>query len=180
MQKQGKKNLHPGARWIFRFRSYSTLLPIAIFLGFFIIAASLAGSQITGFKALILILPTILLLIILIAIGETYTRMAYNRYLYEFTAHGYKSERGIIWKKYSNIPYERIQNVDIRRGILARLFGFSELIIQTAGDSHHPYMRVKRKGLFARPMAEGHLPGIHMEEAEQIRDFLLKKISRKN
>ena len=92
--------------------------------------------------------------------------MSYNRWFYEFNDDCLKLERGIIWKRYSNVPYERIQNVDIHRGIIARMFGFSSLMIQTAGYS-------------AKANAEGYIPAVEISQAEQIRTFVMKKITRR-
>ena len=77
----------------------------------------------------------------------------------------------MIWKKYVTIPYERIQNVDIHRGLIARLLGLSDLNIQTAGASTMVY-RGRGGGGFG---AEGRLPGISCEIAEQLRDELVKR-----
>jgi len=97
--------------------------------------------------------------------------MAYNRWFYEFTPTNLKLERGIIWKRYSNIPYERVQNIDIHRGILARILGFSTVDIQTAG------FHMVSSG--RRGMSEGHIPALSIDNAEKIREFLMKKIGRK-
>ena len=87
---------------------------------------------------------------------------------------------GIIWKKYSNIPYERIQNIDIRRGILARLFGFSELLIQTAGYSGGGLRYRRRRSIFSAPAhVEGYIPAVPINSAEEIRDFILNKVAKK-
>jgi membrane protein YdbS with pleckstrin-like domain len=96
--------------------------------------------------------------------------MSYNRWFYDFSDEQLRLERGIIWKKYSNIPYERIQNVDITRGVIARICGFSTVMIQTAGFSYSPNKSY---------MAEGYIPGVAKEEAEQIREFVIKKVSKK-
>ena len=101
---------------------------------------------------------------LIIVIAEVYARMAYNRWKYEFTPTNLKIEKGIIWKKYSNIPYERVQNIDIHRGIIARIFGFSTIQIQTAGFSGMPY-------------SEGNIPAVGIEHSEKIREFLMKKIT---
>jgi membrane protein YdbS with pleckstrin-like domain len=161
------EKLHPGARWIFRIRAYSILLFLMIFF-------SIWGW---GFIAVLIgiSLPTILVslivsLVLLVVIGEIYARMAYNRWFYEFAPHNLRLERGIIWKRYSNIPYERIQNVDIHRGILARMLGYSTVDIQTAGF----HMATGRGG-----MSEGHIPAVSKEGAERIREFLMKKIGKR-
>ncbi len=152
--------LHPGVKWLFRLRSYSALLFIFIFLGAFGLSFYLAMS---GSGAILYwLIPSYILLIILIS--EIYAQMAYSRWVYEFTDSGLRLERGIIWKRYSNVPYERIQNVDIHRGIIARMFNFSSILIQTAGYSAAAY-------------SEGYIPGIDTQEAERIRSFVMKKIT---
>ena len=64
----------------------------------------------------------------------------------------------------ATIPYEKIQNVDIHCTFLARILGLSILSIQTAGASALG--------------AEGSLPGITHEVAEQLCDELVKYSQR--
>ena len=157
------EKLHLGVRWVFRFTAYGTLAIINVLIfGFSIIKFNFFGIS------YIFILPIYLLITFII--GEIYARLAYNNWNYEFTKTNLKIEKGIIWKKYSNIPYERVQNVDVQRGILARMLGFSSVNIQTAGYS----------GYHSGPMkSEGHIPAVGMQRAEEIRDFVMKKIGRK-
>jgi uncharacterized membrane protein YdbT with pleckstrin-like domain len=162
-------HLHPGARWQFRIGGYFLFGFLGIFLGIWIIAP-LAGIflSVFGFSSssiiAIFLLSFIGYIIFVILASEIYTRMSYNRWFYEFNEDGLRLERGIIWKRYSNVPYERIQNVDVHRGIIARMFGFSSLLIQTAGYSAHPY-------------AEGYIPAVEMNDAEHIRNFVMRKIT---
>ena len=106
--------------------------------------------------------------------------MSYTRWFYEFTHDGIKIEHGIIWKKYTSIPYERVQNVDINRGIIARIFGFSTVEIETAGQSGMGGAYGFRFGRRGRGQykSEGHLPAIDMNDAEKIREFVMKKIKQ--
>lgn len=99
--------------------------------------------------------------------------MTYNRWFYEIGQDSIRLERGIIWKRYSNVPYERVQNVDITRGIIARMCGFSTLMIQTAG-----YSAPVRSGY--GPSVEGYIPAVSVQEAEKIREHVLKKIKGKS
>jgi putative membrane protein len=163
-----KKQLHSGVRWLFRLRGFlSGFILLAVLFGFSVSAISDGGSI---NLSLILILAVSYVILFLI-IAEIYARMTYNRWFYDFTGEQLRLERGIIWKKYSNIPYERVQNVDITRGIIARLCGFSTVNIQTAGFSYSP----NRVG-----QSEGYIPGVSVKEAEDIREFLMKKISKKS
>jgi uncharacterized membrane protein YdbT with pleckstrin-like domain len=167
-----KKKLHPGARWLFRFRVYGIMIVLLFFLVFIFISSifpALSNSRYSFSLLLqILFLTAAGLIILVLIIAEIYARMAYNRWFYEIGSENARLERGIIWKRYSNIPYERVQNIDINRGIIARIFGFSSLQIQTAGYS----MPMRGYGM----SAEGYIPAINVNEAEQIREFVLKKI----
>jgi membrane protein YdbS with pleckstrin-like domain len=61
--------------------------------------------------------------------------------------------------------------VDITRGIIARLCGFSTVNLQTAGYS--------AVGNGARMSTEGYIPAVPAIEAEKIREFVIKKISKR-
>lgn len=171
-----KKQLHPGARWQFRIRTYVTMIFLAMFAGWMLsfafigLGVLLFGANATQAIIFGIITFIIFYIILAIIIGEVYARMAYNRWFYEFTDEQLRIERGVIWKRYSNIPYERVQNVDITRGIIARIIGFSTVNIQTAGYSYTP------KG---GASTEGYIPAVPIDEAEQIREFIMKKITRK-
>ena len=166
------KQLHPGAKWSFRIGGWFLGIFIIGFVSSFIIGGLvplLMGFGANPVPVILIIIP--ILLILVFVFGEIYARMAYKRWLYEFTKDGLKLERGIIWKRYSNIPYQRVQNVDVHRGILARMLGFSTVEIQTAG-----FHMAGRRGM---PRSEGHIPAVSVDEAEQIREMVMKKISSK-
>jgi|SRR3989338_3696497 len=158
--------LHPGAKWLFRIGLYTSLLILAIFAAVFggTMIGWLVGDPIVGISTWV-----ICIILFVIIVAEIYARLAYRFWLYEFTPDQLKMETGIIWKKYSNVPYARIQNVDIQRGIIARILGFSSVHLQTAG-----YSAPARGG-----GSEGYIPAVSKEEAEKIREFIIKKISKK-
>ncbi|MFH1365075.1 MAG: PH domain-containing protein [archaeon] len=168
-----KKQLHLGAKWLFRVSGFVALLFVVIFFSFFIIPGFIATSQADyGMLNLSSLMGLFVLIFALLLIWiEVYTQMAYNRWFYEFTDNQLRVEKGIIWKRYGNIPYQRVQNVDITRGIIARICGFSSVNIQTAGYS---------VPASARGQSEGYIPAVAFGEAEKIREFLMKKINKKN
>ena len=161
--KENMESLHPGAKWKFRIEIY---LGLIIFLAFFFV------PFIASTKALqaIWIFLSLAIFFFIILIGEIFIRWAYRNWKYEFTKEALKIEKGVIVKRYKSIPYERIQNIDITRGIIARMIGFSTVDIQTAGYSVYP-----AKG--GRGFSEGHIPAVSIARAEQIREFLMKRIS---
>jgi uncharacterized membrane protein YdbT with pleckstrin-like domain len=90
-----------------------------------------------------------------------------KNYSYQLTDDVFVKNYGIIMLRNTSIPYDRIQNINIRRPLSSRIFGLSMLEIQTAGNS----------GVV---LAEGRLPGIDKHEAEVLRDSLLKLAKQSN
>ncbi len=143
----GLQRLDPKAVWFFFLHSYS------LFAFLFIAIGTLS----TG-----IIFAGVVTLLVLVA-HFIWAKLTYHFYLYELTDVGFRKELGVIFKQYVTIPYDRIQNVDIYRGILTRILGLSVLSIQTAGAS-------ATKG-----GAEGKLPAVSQETAEQLRDELIQR-----
>ncbi len=98
---------------------------------------------------------------LLLILSYIWARLSYRFYRYELRDNGFRKESGVIYKSYVTIPYDRIQNVDVYRGILARMLGLSDLHIQTAGAG--------------TMLGEGRLPGLSHEVAEQLRDELINR-----
>ena len=169
--------LHPGAKWIFRLRAYYPLIAIGIFITFWIFPILILFLGVV----IGLTLAVIFYILFVLIVAEIYARMSYNRWLYEIANEEIKIERGIIWKKYTSIPYERVQNVDIHRGIVARIVGFSTVEIETAGQSGfggRGYGFRFGMGKHRQYRSEGHLPAIDINNAEKIREFVMKKIKQ--
>lgn len=161
------KQLHPRAVWVFFFSRIFAWIFIGGFLAvqgavFFSDVGKGAGDFISGS----FIGWFIFIFIILIFIAYIVARLTYHFYKYELTDGEYRAERGIIWKRYISIPYERIQNVDIYRGVISRLLGLSDLQIHTAG---YGAAGASKFG------SEGRLPGISREDAEMLRDELIRR-----
>ncbi len=169
------RTLHPGVRWIFRFNTYSIFITIFFFVGLFGISIFLDGDLLGSLSNIGKAFLTILILIIII--GEIYARLAYQFWKYDFTNTELKIESGIIWKKYKSIPYQRIQNVEIHRGLIARICGFSNIAIHTAGYSAPVHRGIWNLGGSG---AEGGIPSVSIEEGEKIRQFVMNKIGKKS
>jgi len=101
-------------------------------------------------------------LIVLFIFAHGWAVLVQHFYKYEITDDGFRKEYGVIYKKYVTIPYTRIQNIDIHRGIVERFLGLSTIRIQTAGA-----------GGVAR--AEGTLPGLSEMVAIELRDELIAR-----
>lgn len=100
-----------------------------------------------------------IIVILLLILG--YTILWVKLFRYEIAPDEFKKEYGVISKSYTSIPYQRIQNVDIKRSLLQRILGISTLKIQTAGSE------LRR--------SEGFVPGIDKQVAEEVREEILSK-----
>lgn len=151
--KQLDKNWIRGARYS-AYITFGILLLPAFFITIFAIGYSAIGYFII---AALLILFTNLII-----------KLTYKNFKYELTKDALKIEKGIIVKTYKSIPYARIQNIEIRRGIFARALGYSAISIHTAGYSN----AAQNSG------PEGLLPGVSKKDAESIREFVIKQIKK--
>ncbi len=156
------KKLDPKAVWLFLF-SFMIFVPVIgglilyLIWSFFTIDTSVTlDNVLIGFFAwLWLLVPALIIL------SFVWAKLTVHFYRYELTEAGFRKELGVIYKNYITIPYDRIQNVDINRGIIDRLLGLSTLMVYTAGT--------------ASAIGEGTLPGLSREVAEQLRDELIAR-----
>ncbi len=152
--------LNPGSVWVMLIKNvlkYGYAFGFVVFFFFAIIA------DLDRFETTPISLPVIVIIIVLIVIvAYIIAKLEYHFYRYKLSGDGFYKEHGIIAKKYTTIQYEKIQNIDIQQSIVARIIGIYILHIQTAGNSG-----VTR--------AEGILPGVEKEEAERLKNELLKR-----
>ncbi|ELY62212.1 PH domain-containing protein [Natronolimnohabitans innermongolicus] len=66
-------------------------------------------------------------------LGVAYGVAYYYRFEYGITPDTFDVSSGVFARRSREIPYERIQNVDLRQGIFQRLFGLAIVSIETAG-----------------------------------------------
>ena len=176
------KQLDPKAVWLF-FISFALpwaiqTLGVTIWLTFVFF-----GNGVPNWFRFSTLLVGIIPIFVFVLFSYIWARLTYYYYRYELTENGFKKEHGVIWKKYVTIPYERIQNVDIYRGVWARILGLSDLHIQTAGMSGPVAQGWRGRGGGSwtyGAFAEGRLPGLSKEEAEKVRDELIRRSHASN
>ncbi len=163
------KKLHSRATWLFFINYFLRFLVVFIVLfGYaFIPNYYLSSAQLNPKYKFAFIAGAIGLLALLFL----WAWLTKHFYRYELSKNGFKSEQGVLSKKYVTIPYDRIQNVDIHRGILSRIIGLSDIQIQTAGTAGVSVG-------WARGGSEGRLPGIGKDEAEKLRDELIERAKK--
>lgn len=156
------QQLDPKAIWIFFVR----FLIIIIVFGFIFGIYGVAFLVTYGLIAVESLPSLLIAFVIAVALfAYVWARLSVYYYRYELTEAVFKKEYGVIYKRYVSIPYERVQNVDIGRGLVARILGLSTLVIQTAGMS-------------GTARSEGVLPGLLKEIAEELREEIINKVGK--
>lgn len=126
-----------------------------------LIAAPLVGLIAAPFIIAVMVLPDI---VVYIAI-----HLRYDTTWYVLSDRSMRMRRGIWVIHETTITYDNIQNVSIRQGPLQRFFGFSDVLVETAG------------GGAAVNTAEGaSVAGHHgllegIDNAEEVRNLILAK-----
>jgi len=107
--------------------------------------------------------------------------LVYRNYSFESKEDSLEVHYGIIWKKHNSIPYQKIQDIEIKKGIPERLTGLATLCIQTAGYGKFPPVKTKRGSLISATYhdacygAEASIPGLLSEQAFEFRNKILSQ-----
>ena len=67
-----------------------------------------------------------------IVAGALFGRAAWRRRTWALAPRTLELERGVVVHRATSIPYERIQQIDVERGPIERVFGLSQLVVRTA------------------------------------------------
>ncbi|MEX0668258.1 MAG: PH domain-containing protein [Candidatus Saccharimonadales bacterium] len=151
-------DLHPNATWLF-FLNYSAqtwVIPVL----------TIPGAIFFEMWWLWLILVAWL------AANYLFALITYKNYKFEITPSSFHKEYGIVFKQSASIPFDRIQNVNIKRSLLDRMLGISHLEIETAGTGG-----TKKRNLLGgtTSASEGYVPGVAVAEAEDLKELLLAR-----
>jgi len=96
----------------------------------------------------------------------------YKSCQYKIKPNSIMVKKGIFLVHEAEVPFERIQNVDIFRGVLHRMLGLSSIYIQTSGYSESTEAVLEKHPGF---VSEADIDGISKVEAERIRHEIMKK-----
>jgi len=110
------------------------------------------GMDLISIIVIYVIIPIFLGLIF----AYIWAHLYWNNYKFDIGQERVTITRGVIGKRITNIPYERIQNVNIWRGVLERLFGVYVIQIETAGG----FSIRSTGGYGTRGAAEGSIQGL--------------------
>ena len=121
-----------------------------------------------------LVAYVIIAYLIILALCWLWANLYWKNYSFKLQEDKIVVKRGVIGKRIANIPYERIQNVNIWKGILDRIFGISTIQIETAGG-----VQMASGGYGAMmSMAEGTIQGI--KNPKPVADYILSRVKGKD
>lgn len=96
--------------------------------------------------------------------------------------------QGIVSRKFTYIPYNKVENVVVERDIFDRMFGTSRVVVDNLGMGHIPTAFGFKINTGAHPGSKNYsritpgitgerlfLPGLLPESAEKIKEFVLAK-----
>jgi len=149
------KPLDPCQKAVFRIRSILAGLVALIILS---VGASILESE-TGFPALWIIGAGITLYVLTVLFLP---ERRYRRWGYRQEGRGIRIASGLIVRRETVVPYDRVQHIDISRGPIERFFSVATLTLHTAGSYNSTV----------------DLPGLAHEDAERMRDEIRTYIRR--
>ncbi|MGO4819160.1 PH domain-containing protein [Flavobacterium sp. W22_SRS_FP1] len=92
----------------------------------------------------------------------TLSRISFKKKGFAFRTHDVLYRYGIIATNTVVIPYNRVQHVALHEGFISRFFGLANIEVFTAGGSS----------------SDIQIPGIEIEQAENIKQLLMGKIQK--
>ncbi len=141
------------ARLLFHVQALSRLV-------FFWVPVTVAGAlgatfAVSSFTALV---GAITWLSFLFMMAIWYPTLAFERWGYLLRDDDLVIQRGVLWRIVTAIPTHRIQHVDTRQGPFEQLLGLARVQIYTASGMG----------------ADGIIPGLDLDDAEELRDELVQ------
>jgi len=148
--------LDPGTVMLWRLQRVIRLTLVGIPT---LIALGIAASTMLGIRGDLIAVLVMTLIAMNIVFALFWPALEYNAYRYMVRDQDLLVQSGVLFRRWSSIPHNRIQHVDTRQGPLERVFGLSRLLVFTA----------------AGMSADGSIPGLRTDEAERLRDLLSRR-----
>jgi membrane protein YdbS with pleckstrin-like domain len=122
-----------------------------------LIAIGIAASTVMRTELVVVAVMTLIAMNIVFTLF--WPAFEYNAFRYMVREDDLLVQSGVIFRRWSSIPHNRIQHVDTRQGPIERVFGLSRLLVFTA----------------AGMSADGSIPGLATDDAERLRDQLSRR-----
>ncbi len=145
--------LNPRVTWLWRLQG---LLRLGMVWGPMAIGVGVGLGMLT--IAPVGVVLTLALLVFFFAVAMIWPTLEYEYFRYAIREHDLLVQRGVLFRRRSSSPHNRIQHVDTRQGPIERFLGLSNVAVYTASGMS----------------ADGSIPGLSASDAESIRDELAR------
>jgi membrane protein YdbS with pleckstrin-like domain len=142
--------------------SYWKVTLINAFFFFLILAVGLGALLFFNQGLLVFLLEISVIYSVLLITVLMLSRISFKKKGFAFRTHDVLYRHGIIATNTIVIPYNRVQHVALHEGFVSRFFGLAKIEVFTAGGSS----------------SDIEIPGIEMEQAENIKQLLMGKIQK--
>ncbi len=139
-----------------------TVVSVAIFIGWAVLLIAL------WWAGLLVMIPAAVLVVVLWVVGYLALHLKYDTTWYVMTDRSLRIRRGIWVIREMTFTFENVQNVKVRQGPLQRMFGVSDLLVETAGAGSDP------NGKGGPALNQGVVQGV--ADAWALRDRVLVKL----
>lgn len=164
----GEQHLDERSQWYFTLRFFLIMLVliwafgIALNLGMALVLPLEANDEMASLFAKAFVAQAILSPLMALLASYGWSILYRKAYTFTLAEQGVEQQWGVINTSWVTIGYNRIQNVNIRRNLIVRMFGLATIEIQTAGNNN-------------TLRAEGVIPGLRKERAQSVRDFIVQR-----
>jgi len=142
--------------------SYWKVTLINAFFFFLIFAVGLGLLLFFNRGLLVFLVEILVIYSVVLTTVILLSRIAFKKKGFAFRTHDLLYRHGIIATNTIVIPYNRVQHVALHEGFISRFFGLAKIEVFTAGGGS----------------SDIQIPGIEMEQAENIKQLLMGKIQK--
>jgi membrane protein YdbS with pleckstrin-like domain len=142
--------------------NYWKVTLINAFFLFLILAVGLGALLFFNQGLLVFLIEILVIYSVLLIAVLLLSRIGFKKKGFAFRTHDVLYRYGIIATNTIVIPYNRVQHVALHEGFVSRFFGLAKIEVFTAGGSS----------------SDIQIPGIEMEQAENIKQLLMGKIQK--
>lgn len=132
----------------------------SVILGLFLFTPLAVISLINDDVQLYVGLFSVVGLVGFIGFNFVWSGVSINHKMYKLRSHDILFKTGVIWKKTTAIPFNRIQHVEVKQSAIARQFDLSKIVIFTAGGN----------------AGDLSIAGLNHEDANKIREFIMNEL----
>lgn len=145
-------------------RNYLSIELVGLSIIWFFISIGVVLNIIFNFTESAEFVPTLFGLAVLAIMITTYiiTYKGFKKKKYALRDRDVVYQQGLVWRKFTVLPFNRVQHAEVHQGPIERIFDLASLKVYTAGGSS----------------SDLSISGLEIEQAQRMKHFILNKTAR--